>query len=81
MMVVCERIDDYEDNSHCEKSCELSDENNYKTVFLTNIMSKLFEIILLSRCRTYTYTQDNQFLFKDGDSTDTCVFTSGSKIS
>ena len=57
------------------KCGKLTDTNNYRPVALANITSKLFEFILLNRCETYLYTNDNQFGFKEGHSTDMCIFT------
>ena len=57
------------------KCGKLTDTNNYRPVALADITSKLFEFILLNRCETYMYTHDNQFGFKEGHSTDMCIFT------
>ena len=47
----------------------LSDINNYRPVAIANVLSKVFENILLNRCEEYLFTTDNQFGFKSGCST------------
>ena len=58
-----------------DKCGKLTDTNNNRPVALANITSKLFEFILLNRCETYMHTNENQFGFKEGHSTDMCICT------
>ena len=57
------------------KSGDVSDTNNYRPIALSSIVSKVFEIILLSRCEEYIGSSDCQFGFKSGHSTDLCIYT------
>ena len=57
------------------KSGDVSDTNNYRPIALSSIVSKVFEIILLSRCEEYIESFDCQFYFKSGYSTDICIYT------
>ena len=56
------------------KSGKLSDSNNYRPVALANIVSKVFEHIILERCESFLYTSANQFGFKSAHSTDMCIY-------
>ena len=56
------------------KSGDVSDTNNYRPIALSSIVSKAFEIILLSRCEEYIGSSDCQFGFKSGHSTDLCIY-------
>jgi hypothetical protein len=53
---------------------KLTDMKNYRPIALSNIVSKLFERILLTRCEQFLCTADNQFGFKSKHSTDLCVY-------
>jgi len=48
------------------------DSQNYQPIALASTFSKLFELILLRNFESYTC--DNQFGFKSGHGTDSCVF-------
>ena len=48
--------------------------NNYRTIALVAVASNLFEIILLDLLTPYMITTDNQFGFKEGHSTEHCIF-------
>ena len=39
------------------------------------MISKVFELVILSRCETYLYTTANQFGFKSKHATDMCTCT------
>ena len=46
------------------KSGNLLDSSNYRPIALANILSKMFESVLLFKCAEYISTSDNQFGFK-----------------
>ena len=50
-------------NNRCP---DLSDISNYRPVAIANVLSKVFENILLNWCEEYLFTTDNQFGFKSG---------------
>ena len=52
------------------KSGDLTDKNNYRPIALSSIASKVFEHIIILRLEEYLWTNDNQFGFKSGHSTD-----------
>ena len=56
------------------KCGDLSDKNNYRPIALSSITSKVFEHLILQRLEAYLWTNDNQFGFKSGHSTDQCVY-------
>ena len=58
----------------------VSDSDNYRPIALTNVASKVMEIIILSKYKDFFITECNQFGFKHGHSTDVCVFTLKSVI-
>ena len=57
------------------KAGNLSTGNNYRPIALANVMSKVFESLILLRCEQILTTADNQFGFKSGHSTDFCIYT------
>ena len=56
------------------KSGDTSNVNNYRSIVLVTVASKIFEIILLEILTPYLNTIDNQFGYKKGHSTDHCIF-------
>ena len=56
-----------------QKDPSVSD--NYRPLSIANVISKIFEKVLLSRMMPFFNTTDNQFGFKVGHSTDTCILT------
>ena len=56
------------------KSGDLIDKNNYRPIALSSIASKVFEHIIILRLEEYLWTNDNQFGFKSGHSTDLCIY-------
>ena len=56
------------------KSGDLTDKNNYRPIALSSIASKIFEHIIILRLEEYVWTNDNQFGFKSGYSTDLCIY-------
>ena len=57
------------------KAGNLSSGNNYRPIALANVMSKVFESLIILRCEQFLTTADNQFGFKSGHSTDFCIYT------
>ena len=51
-----------------------SDKNNYRPIALSSIISKVFEHIIIICLEEYLWTNDNQFGFKSGHSTDLCIY-------
>ena len=56
------------------KSGDLTDKNNYRPIALSSIASKVFEHIIILRLEEYLWTNDNQFGFKSGHSTDLSIY-------
>ena len=55
--------------------CEsLSDSNNYRRSALATIMSKLSESGILLKCEMFLNTCPSQFGFKNGHSTEMCIY-------
>ena len=57
------------------KAGDLSSGNNYGPIALANVISKVFESLILLRCKKFLTTADNQFGFKSRHSTDFCIYT------
>ena len=55
------------------KSGDFADKNNYRPIALSSRISKLFEHIIIICLEEYLWTNDNQFRFKSGHSTDLCI--------
>ena len=51
-----------------------SDSDNYRLIAIASSFSKLFELIILSRCENLLHTTDNQFGFKKKHGTDLCIY-------
>ena len=56
------------------KCASLSDINNYRPIAIANVVSKVLEGVLLNRIDDFLWTNDNQFEFKSGCSTDKAVY-------
>ena len=56
------------------KSGDFTDKNNYGPIALSSIISKVFEHTIVNRLEEYLWTNDNQFGFKSGHSTDLCIY-------
>ena len=56
------------------KCGKLSDSNNYRPIALATIISKLFESAILLKWEMFLDTCPNQFRFKQGHSTDMCIY-------
>ena len=46
----------------------------YRPIALSSIISKVFEHTIVIRLEEYLWTNDNQFGFKSGHSTDLCIY-------
>ena len=46
------------------KAGDLSSSNNYRPIALANVISKVFESLILLRCEQFLITADIQFGFK-----------------
>ena len=57
------------------KGGNVSDSGFYRPIAIANVVSKVLESILLSRCEEFLITTDNQFGFKPHHSTDMCIYT------
>ena len=57
------------------KAGNFSDSNNYRSIAIATITSKLPESVLLLKCSDYLTTCDNQFGFKASHGTDMCIYT------
>ena len=57
-----------------DKKSSITDMDNYRPIAITCILSKLFEILILTKFGDKLYTADNQFGFKAKHSTDMAVF-------
>ena len=47
---------------------------NYRPIAIATAISKIFELVILSKCENYIQSCDNQFGFKKKHSTDLCIF-------
>ena len=56
-----------------DKCKNISDAGNYRPIALSSVLSKVFELILLSKLNSYFCTSDYQFGFKSHHSTDLCI--------
>ena len=57
------------------KAGDLSSGNKYRPIALANVISKVFESLILLRCEIFLTTADNQFCSKSRHSTDFCIYT------
>lgn len=58
-----------------DKKGNITDGDNYRPIAITCVASKVFELIILDKCSDYFVTTDNQFGFKNGLSTELCIFS------
>jgi hypothetical protein len=56
------------------KTKDPSDMNNYRPIAIATSISKVLEQVILGRLRTYLYTADSQFGFKEGHGTELAIF-------
>ena len=57
------------------KCGNLADSNNYRSIAIATIVSKLYESTILYKCEEFLKTCDNQFGFKRKHSTEFCIYT------
>ena len=57
-----------------DKKGDCTDKDNYRPVAITCVVSKILELVILKRCESALSTTENQFGFKPGLGTDTCIF-------
>ena len=57
------------------KTASSGDKNNYRPVAVVSICSKLYEAVLMQIISPLLLSSENQFGFKQGHSTDQCIFT------
>ena len=58
-----------------DKRGKLTESDNYRPLAITCVMSKIMELLILSRYSELLKTTDNQFGFKSKHSTDLCVLS------
>ena len=58
-----------------DKKGDIGSKDNYRPIALTSILSKIFEILILTRYQSMLTTTDNQFGFKQKHSTELCAYT------
>ena len=63
-------------DSQDSPDCDTSNVNRYRLIMVVTTVSITFEIILLELLTPYLDTTENQFVFKNGHSTDHCRFAS-----
>ena len=51
-----------------------TDSDNYRLIAIANSVSKVIELLILSKCEKHLYTKENQFGFKQGHGTEMCIF-------
>ena len=56
------------------KCGDQTDKNDYRPIALPSIISKVFEHVIAERLEVYLWTNDNQFGYKSGHSTDLCIY-------
>ena len=56
------------------KCASLTAKENYRPIALSNIVTKMFERLILNRIDKYMWTYENQFGFKKGCGTDLCIY-------
>ena len=56
------------------KSGDIKSKDNYRPIALASVMSKVLELVLIDISGSSLDTTDHQFVFKQGHSTDTCIF-------
>jgi exonuclease III len=57
-----------------DNKCDNTVSDNYRPIAITCIISKVFELAILSKYRNVLDTNDHQFGYKRGHSTDQCIF-------
>ena len=57
-----------------DKKKRVNDKRNYRPMCLSNICSKIIEVVLFNRISTFLQSSSNQFGFKPKHGTELCVF-------
>ena len=57
-----------------DKNKRVNDKRNYRPICLSNICSKIIEVVLFNRISTFLQSSSNQFGFKPKHGTELCVF-------
>ena len=57
-----------------DKNKRVNDKNNYRPICLSNICSKIIEVVIFNRIGTFLQSSPNQFRFKPKHGTELCVF-------
>ena len=57
-----------------DKNKRVNDKNNYRPICLSNICSKIIELVIFNRICTFLQSSPNQFGFKPKHGTELCVF-------
>ena len=52
---------------------DVTDKNNYRPIAVATFMSKVLELLMLSKTECFLNTSDNQFGFKTKHGTDLCI--------
>ena len=55
------------------KTGDVTDKNNYRPIAVATYMSKVMELLILSKTECFLNTSDNQFGFKKKHGTDMCI--------
>ena len=55
------------------KTGDVTDKNNYRPLAVATSMSKVMELLVLSKTECFLNTSDNQFGFKKKHGTDMCI--------
>ena len=55
------------------KTGDVTDKNNYRPIAVATSMSKVMELLILSKTECFLNTSDNQFGFKKKHGTDMCI--------
>ncbi len=56
------------------KTVDITSIGIYRPIVLATVCFKIVETCLVSRLESYLYTNDNQFAYKRGHSTDMCIY-------
>ena len=57
------------------KPGDRSSDNSYRPIALANVISNVFESLILLRCEHFLTTADNKFGFRSRHNTDFCIYT------
>ena len=57
-----------------DKNKRVNDKNNYRPICLSNVCSKIIEVVIFNRISTFLESSSNQFGFKPKHGTELCVF-------